>query len=685
MIPKTKRLFFQGAIFLVPAIVTFLVQIQGFNFLDDGLWLLGTRTIARGGLLYRDIFSIYGPVKYYALLPFFMVLGESIRTLIVFKAIVTGSASILGFFVARRYGMRRLAFLVPLGVMALGPIPLRYVCATAFSILLSEMMSRNGRSATRGLILGLAWGLLALFGLDMMVYGTIIIVAGTIFAYAIGGKKPIFDLRRDFGVLIGLSSIIVLSVLVAAALGILDSFVWDTTICPLTYSPNHIGPSFFDGLIRPEEFGPVFSQVFTGENLDSAWPGHVWQRLVSIRVMTAAIVLAPIFALIIRRRIDDPRIGPIFALALAGWITILWRSDVAHLTPAFYGTLLLLICLFDSVHIPKVPAAVVGVTFLAAALGPLAGEGMWLIAHRDRPALVTWDRPTAEIAMARNRRDTLEQLIGALDEDESQPTIAWPAHPGLVFLSGKTLVTSQATLLAGGVQNPLSVIEDLRKGDPDQLIIGRVAGLAPGKRSMQSLSPSIWTYLRSHFFIEQQFADGAEGFEIIRNTRSIGANAQDVPLERQLPGSVHLVKNSMTPILTPETVIGQVLEVGGLDFHGITLLVATKGALPAEIEMEIGVEELLNNGHTRNLGRYVSRIFLGQKVQHCSLVFPPIPHTAGKTILVSFSATTEGTQEIRLLWHDSQVDKGDFVDYYPDGYSLINGKQVNADLFFISY
>jgi hypothetical protein len=74
------------------SLVTFLIERQGFNLLDDGLWLLGTRTVANGGILYRDLFTIYGPAGYYALLPFILILGESARTLVLFKAVVTGVA-----------------------------------------------------------------------------------------------------------------------------------------------------------------------------------------------------------------------------------------------------------------------------------------------------------------------------------------------------------------------------------------------------------------------------------------------------------------------------------------------------------------------------------------------------------------------------------------------------------------
>ncbi len=472
---QTKLRFFQLLVFLVPAIVTYLTQIQGFNFLYDGLWLLGTRTIAQGGVLYRDFFSIYGPMKYFALWPFFLVLGESIRTLIVFKAIVNGTASILGFIVAKKFGGKRFAFIIPLAVMALGPIPLRYVCALAFSFLFSRTIGQKDQLALRGLFLGLSWGLLALFGLDMTVYGTIIIIVGALFSKAFNKKKPRSDLRSNLGVLLGFSSIIVITMGVAGALGTFETFLWDTVVCPLSDTPNHYRGPFFGGIFQPQAFGPVFSQTFTGEDLDPAWPGHTWHRAFAISLMLGLVFLAPILTFTIRRRISDPRLGPLAALALAGWTTVLWRNDLAHLEPAFFGTLLFLLCLLPT-QISRPKILPIGFTLLAITLGPAAGENAWLITHRKRPALVTWDRSTAKNAMTRNRKNTLEGLLGLLGEDRNKPTIAWPAHPGLVFLSGNPFATRQITLLSGGVQNPESVIEDLKNSDPDLLIIGRWCG-----------------------------------------------------------------------------------------------------------------------------------------------------------------------------------------------------------------
>ncbi len=672
-------------VFLVPAMISYMVELQGFNLLDDGIWVLGTRVISGGGLLYRDFFSVYGPLKYYALLPFFWALGESVHSLVVFKALLAGCSSLLGFVVARRYGARHLAWLMPLGVVALGSIPPRYIYAAAFAILHAEMLLGGGSRFSKGIFLGLAWGCLALFGLDLLVYGAIIIVAGDIFTRFLGSQTPPLLARRTVGILAGFAGIAALSLLVSISTGILNTALWDTVVCPLVYSPHHLSLNFADGFLRPQGLDTVFSQVFTGEHLAPAWPHHVLMRSAGIRMMTALIFAAPFLAISVPRKAVDSRIGSLFALAVAGWVIFLWRSDVAHVFAAFYGTLLLLVCCLGAFRLPRVPVTLGVFLLLIAVMAPFAGERLWLMIHVNRASLVQWDRTTAGIKMVRSRHDIIERILQPLNMIDESPTIGWPAQPGLVFLSGKPLATPQVTLLAGSIRNESAIIDDLRESNPDLLLLGRVSGLAPGARSMESLAPATWTYLRSHFFIEGQFTDGAEGFQIIRSARKAELDIESLPLERRLPGTSQLVKNSQTPILKPGVTIGQVFRVGGLDLRGVVLLVATKGDLPAQIDMEMEIDELMVDGRTQSLALFSTHVPLDQRIQLRTLAFPVVPHTAGKMIVLNLSVTSDTKHEVRLLWHDPRADKGAPVDYYPDGHVVMNGRPIDADLFFISF
>jgi hypothetical protein len=673
------------ALFIVPAFLAFLVERQGFNMLDDGLWALGTRVVAHGGLLYRDIFTVYGPAQYYALLPFFWIFGESARTLVVFKAVVAGCSSILGFYVVRRYGAGRLGWLIPLGVLAIGPVSPRYVCAAAFAAFHAEVLWRTNRQFTNGLLLGIAWGCLSLFGLDMLVCGAIIVFAGHGFTRLLASNALTFRDLRIAGMLVGLAGVLAIALLFAAATGTLAHAAWDTVVCPLAYSPHHVTLNFLESFFRPQGMNTAFSQVFTGEHLGPAWPGHVGLRVAAIQMIAGLVFAVPFLAFIARRQAVDTRMGSLFALALSSWVVILWRSDVAHVFAAFYGTLFVAVCLLGVIRLARIPVVLLGVVFLVAAMAPLAGERLWLVTHANRSSLIQWDRPTAEIAMAKGRHETIERVLATLDAGNESPTIGWPAQPGLAFLSGRPLATRQVTLLSGSVRDEASVIADLHKSGPEQLVLGRAAGLTPGARSVDELAPSIWTYLRSNYFVELQIADGAEGFQVIRNAGRNGVDLESLPLERRLPGTSQLVKNAQTPPLSPGVVISQVFRVGGIDLRGIVLLFATTGTLPTEMDMEIEIEELLAGGRSQSLAVFRSRVPLDQNAQPRTLAFPVIPRTAGKMIVLKLSATLDSGHEVRLLWHDPRADKGKPVDYYPEGHALLNGRPVDADLFFISY
>ena len=96
---------------LLPLLLGLVVDRQGFNLLDDGLWALGGKVLSEGGALYRDLFSIYGPARYVLLLPFMLVAGKSALALALGKAVIDGVAGLLGFRLARRLGARGWAWL----------------------------------------------------------------------------------------------------------------------------------------------------------------------------------------------------------------------------------------------------------------------------------------------------------------------------------------------------------------------------------------------------------------------------------------------------------------------------------------------------------------------------------------------------------------------------------------------
>ena len=71
---------------------------QGLRLLDDGVWLVGAEALLRGDLLYRDVFTIYGPAKFVVLALFFAIAGTSAATMALLEALTLGVAAGVGVF-----------------------------------------------------------------------------------------------------------------------------------------------------------------------------------------------------------------------------------------------------------------------------------------------------------------------------------------------------------------------------------------------------------------------------------------------------------------------------------------------------------------------------------------------------------------------------------------------------------
>jgi len=405
----------------------------------------------------------------------------------------------------------------------------------------------------------------------------------------------------------------------------------------------------------------------------------------AIQSISAIIIAVPLLALLLRRRLSDSRLGSLVALALSSWVVVLWRNDVAHVLAAFHSTLIVAVCLLGALREVRWSTVAIGVALLVAVMIPVGAERLWLLVNTSRPSLVHWDRDTAGILMERSRHVTIERILATMDAGLESPTAAWPAQPGLIFLSGRPLATRQVTLLAGSVRDESAVIADLRDRDPERLILGRVAGLAPGARSLDELTPTVWTHLRVNYLVELQLADGFEGFQVIRKAADSTVDLEDIPLGQRLPGTSQLVKNAQTPPLKPGVIVSQEFRVGGLDLRGVALLVAVTGPLPTEVDVQIGIEAAHSEEPARSLAVFRSRVPLDQHVQLRTLEFPAVAGSAGRLVVLNVSVVPGPEHEVRLLWHDQRQDKGSQVDYYQDGTASLNGTPVDADLFFVSY
>ena len=678
----STSLLVSAAVFLVPCLVGLSVHRQGLNLLDDGLWLLGTNIIAEGGTLYGDLFSIYGPARYFLLVPFFLILGKSALTLAVFKAILDGTASLCGFWYTRRLGAGRWSWLVPLGVVAIGPVHPRYLAAALFAALVGRALARPParRAAT---VLGLAWGGLCLFGLDMAGYGAVILVAGWLFSRRLILENKDRPALPVLGIAGGLGAVLGVAALVCLVQGILDEAFWSTVVYPLTRFGDAMGVSWYGSFLHDPLLRSPFSGHYTGEVLAGAWPGHSWQRALGFRAMFILVWLIPVALLFSVRRFGDSRLGPWLALVLSGWITLLARGDIHHLRLVWFGTLLAVPVLISRVPGGRAVRGVLAGIFFVVVVAPLFGEQVWLATHLDRPGLVRWERASARIHLESRRAENLEALCSELAWDGRSPVLVWPAHPGLQFVLGAPLATAQATLLGGEVRDPAAVIADLERSGPPVAILGSARGFVSGVTNMQGLAPTLWTHLRRQYELVEEYMTEGETFFVAIRAPAVGDRSPEV--EARLPGAAQEMYNSPSSALGPGVSIAQSFRVLDFDLNGVELAFRSPGPYPYPISFVLTFYELIGTKGRRPIQQLPINVPLETRTKKIRFSFEPISGTAGKLLLMEIAGHSEGTRPFSLLWTKPTEEFPLFVDYYPEGTAYFNHQPVQADLFFLSF
>ncbi len=676
---------------LVPAgvvvgvfLVGLRVHCQGFNLLDDGLWVLGARVLADGGVLYRDLFTIYGPARYLFVLPFFLVAGKSVLALATAKAFSDGLAAAVGMWGTRRLGAGKWAWLVPVGVIALGPIQPRYVAAGLLAFAASGVLS-GGLDLRHGVLLGLGWGGLACFGLDMAGYGAVILGLGFLAEARRERATDVRSLVPWTGVLAGAGTVLAGVVVVIAARGGLGDMTWDTVVYPVTRFKGSMGLSWWHDFGNEAKLGEVFSFMFTGENLPAAWSGHVFQRILSLRVLYLLIWVLPVAGVLRAFLSPRPEWAPVAGLALAGWATLLGRGDPSHLAMAWYGSLVLAPLILADLTAWRRPAGIVAGVVLVAAAAPLFMEHVWLAVHLGRPSLERWQRPTAGVFLGTERITGLDRMLASLPRDPQVPLVAWPVQPGLVFLQGAALATPQTTLLAGEVRDPGQVVADLERTKPPVIIQGRAAGVIPGVRTFRGLAPSIYPYVRTHYTVGGSIASDRENYRILVRHEGDAGEIIALPLKKQLPTAGQQVKVSYTPLIIGEVSVAQTLLVREVDFHGVVVKLAALGPYPITIPVRMTIMELLPSGQGVVRRDGVTPVVFHKKVENVEFTFPPVPGSVGKTMIFMISNGEVEGPAFRAIWDMPEDGTEPELDFYPEGFALVAGEQTAADLYFLAY
>lgn len=668
---------------LVPLVIGLAVHRQGFNLLDDGLWLLGTRVLVDGGVLYGDIFSIYGPARYFLLAPFFLVLGPSALTLAVFKAVLDGAASGFGWWYTRRLGAGRWSWLVPLGVVAFGPVHPRYFAAALFAALVGSLLKKSPTLRT-GIFAGAAWGALSLFGLDMAGYGAVILAGGwglsrgSAFGPGAWRRFPIS------GVAAGLGAVLGIGLLVSWALGVLDAAIWDTVIYPVTRFGDAMGVAWYRSFQGDPQLHQPFAGQFTGESLPGVWAGHAWHRTTAIRLMFLLVWLVPAWFLWNGRRSGDPRLGPLVAVAVAGWVTLMGRGDVFHLRLIWFSALLLMPVLLARQPGGRWVRGSLGVLFILMVAAPLAAEKAWLAANLQRPGLVRWERDTAGIYLAEGRANTLEIICAELPWDGKSPVLVWPAQPGLQFALGAPLATAQTTLLGGEVRDDASLLAGLDTSRPSAAILGSAWGLVSGASDIRGLAPEAWGYLRRNFHYQSEYLTEDEIFYSAVRANDAGRQAAGSPNLR-LPGIAQQTTAEATAAIGAGVSVAQSFRVEDFDLGSVELLFRCPGPFPYPISFMVTFSEIDGNRLGRRLLQFPFQVSLMERTKKLRFSFPVLPETVGKTVLMDITGHPDGTRPFSLLWNKATAEVPTFVDYYPEGQAYFQKKPVEADLYFVTY
>ncbi len=664
--------------------VSLPVRIQGFNLLDDGLWVLGARVVADGGGLYRNLFSIYGPARYYFLLPFFLAAGKSALGLALAKAAADGLAAAAGFWLTRRLGAGRWAWLVPLGVVALGPVHPRYVAAALLAGYAALALQR-GLDGRRGLLLGAGWGVLTLFGFDMFGYGAVILGA-TFLASLHGGEETRPVSRRAWPAIAGgLAAVLAVSAAVLLASGALDAWFWDTVIYPVTRFRGSMGLSWWREFSDTAHLGEPFAPFYTGERLDPVWPGQVLQRVWSLRLLYLLVWLVPVAGIWRTWARKVPALAPVVGLACAGWATLLGRGDVSHLTMSWFGSLLLVPPLVAWLRGCRKRLAAGAVGLLVVILAPFVLENLWLATHLGRDTLRRWERRTARIYMGRHRIEGIEKLLAFTPADPRVPLLAWPMQPGLTFLRGSALATSQVTLLAGEIRDPGAVIGDLRRTRPPVILMGKSSGAVPGVRTFRQLAPDIYPYIRTHYTIYGSSRSDRERFRILRRHDGPPEDLMSLPLKNQLPTAEQNLEATYTPLIQGDTSVAQSLRVRELPLHGVTVKLSAQGPYPVTIPVRLTVLEMFPSGKAVIRTRRTYPVTFGQDLETVEMPFDPIADSVGKTMVFMLENDDPQGPPFVAAWDLPTDGREPELDFYPEGAAMVNMKATPVDLYFLAY
>lgn len=645
---------------------------QGLNFLDDGLWLLGAQTVAEGKVLYRDLFTIYGPARFVLLAAVFAIAGASAFGLAVLQALVSAAAAGAGVWAAGRLGVRSHRWLIVAGVLALGPFKPKLVALAVLALLWGVRLCRP-LDARAALGLGALTGVVGWFGLDALLQA-LLLVGLTLLL--VGVRPSPADLLRVAG---GFGVVSSVPLLWAAATGSLSVMLWDAGVYPLLHFRSEMGISLGETLTDVATLGRPFAGLKTGEELGGFLPAHRAWRALSLWSLAVAVGATPVLALLRwRRSTRPPLVAALVALAVVSWIPLAGRGDASHLMSAAMAGIWSWPWLLGGVSrrwIRHGLAAAVALLMLA----PLLAETLWLAAHSDRDGTRTWQRPRAGVVLSSTRIDELESTMASLPGAPQDPAVFWPAQPGLHFLFDIPVAVPQVTLLGGEVRDPRHLVEDLRRARPARVVLA--ARWRLGGRSTRELCPEAWSFFRRAYRVQRRVADTEDPLFVLEPVSGGRAELLRRPVSERLFDRRQTVANATSGDLRDGRRVGQSLPVGDLDLSGLRVRwVAARGGIT--VPVQIVLWEWEDGALGEALQGYRSQVVFAERQKVSEFEFSPPPATANRSIAITLELTEPVGPPVELMWHERRPGG---EDLFPEGTALVDGRPIDADLYFTTY
>jgi hypothetical protein len=263
------------------------------------------------------------------------------------------------------------------------------------------------------------------------------------------------------------------------------------------------------------------------------------------------------------------------------------------------------------------------------------------------------------------------------------PVLIWPAQPGLHVILDRLPATSQATLLAGEVRDPAAVIAELAARPPAAAVIGKPRGLVAGKLTVKSLCPPLWAWLRDHYTVAEAIRADPDEYWILARAPGGRAEVLSRPLEERLPDEEVRLLDAALPLEGPGHTVGQTMRVGPDDLAGLQVrCVIERG--PARLPLRLRIWGRVGENFLQPLGEVTRSVEVGESLEKVGWSFTPLAGTAGQEILWALELLEVPPQAVGLGCH--QFDPSDpRGDAYPEGTAVVDGRPLDADLYFVSY